>query len=160
MMAEPSASGELHSSNEWVHVTSHDSSSTSISAYDREDGVHVSFYTRNMEMEIDKALEKLEHLRCRSTMHGCQEEEYIVEKNAQLLGEAVFEPSILPSTRHAYSAIATCSKTRVLWVSPEVFHASMSSNAALHRTVSLQRCRRRSTIDTISGLCLLRDMIM
>lgn len=111
-------------------------------------------------MEIDNALERLEQLRCRSsTMRGFQEE-YTVERNARILGEAVFQPSILPATSHAYSAIATSLETRVLWISPEALYESMSSNAALHQTMSLIRCRRRSMMDTISGLCLIRDMIM
>ena len=157
-----SFSQDLHSSDaDWTHITSHGSSTSSSSAYDAQHDERMKKKeVRNLEMEIDNALERLEQLRCRSsTMRGFQEE-YTVERNARILGEAVFQPSILPATSHAYSAIATSLETRVLWISPEALYESMSSNAALHQTMSLIRCRRRSMMDTISGLCLIRDMIM
>ena len=157
----PSFSGELHVSNggEWVHVGSHDGSTSSSSAYDAQRDDSIRAEVRNLETEIDMALEKLEQIRFAGSMRGCQEE-YVVERNATLLGEAVFQPCIVPSTSHAYSAIASSKRTKVVWISSESFHKAMSSNASLHRTISLVRCRRRSTLDTIAGLCLVRDMIM
>lgn len=188
----PNKSVNALSSDDWIHVASsgnsdgnllgsNDSSrnesrsSSSSSIFDAYKDETNRQLVHSLEREIATASDRLESLRFRSTLKNRQEE-YLVEKNATLVGETVLYSSVgsptltlsMPSAavgvttprHHAYSAVASSRHTKVLWIPSESFHTSMSSDAALHRTVSQTYCRRQSVLDTILGLCLIRDLIL